>query len=120
MAKEELEDRSERREHPRYAVNIDVEVQIGNDKLEGLMVDISIEGLRISIPKLIKPSTDMVVTFSAEEEVHILSHAVWTLERSMAGLPSYLVGLKILSVRVNNHDVQGQAERTAFLDTLLQ
>jgi len=84
------------------------------------LVDISIEGLRISLPKLIKPSTDMLVTFSAEDEVHILSHAVWTLEQNLAGLPSYLVGLKIHSVRVNNHDVLGQAERTAFLDRLLQ
>jgi len=120
MAKEELEDHAERRAHPRYAVNIAVKVSIGNETVDGLMVDISIEGLRISIPKLIKPSTDMLVTFSTEDEVHILSHAVWTLEQNTAGLPSYLVGLKIHSVRVNNHDMLGQAERTAFLDKLLQ
>lgn len=120
MAKEVREDRSERRAHPRYAVNIAVKVSIGTETVDGLLVDISIEGLRISLPKLIKPSTDMLVTFSAEDEVHILSHAVWTLEQNLAGLPSYLVGLKIHSVRVNNHDVLGQAERTAFLDRLLQ
>lgn len=120
MAKEVLEDHTERRAHPRYAVNIPVKVGIGNESLDGLMVDISIEGLRISIPKLIKPSTDILVSFSTEDEVQILSHAVWTLEQNMAGLPSYLIGLKIYSVRVNNHEMPGQAERTAFLDKLLQ
>ncbi len=120
MAKEELVDRSERREHPRYAVNIEVEVRIDTEVIPGLLADISIAGLRIRLPKLVKPSTDMVVTFSAEEEVRIFSQAVWTLEKSSAGLPAYLVGLKIQSILVNNHDMQGMAERTAFLDKLLQ
>ena len=120
MAKEELVDRSERREHPRYAVNIQVEIRIGTRVISGLMVDISIEGMRISLPTLIQPSTNMVVSFSIDEEVNILSQAVWTLEKSAIGLPSYLVGLKIHSILVNNHDMQGMAERTAFLDKLLQ
>jgi len=120
MAKEVLEDHTERRVHPRYAVNIPVKVDIGNETIDGLMVDISIEGLRISVPSLIKPSTDILVSFSTEDEVQILAHTVWTLEQNLAGLPSYLVGLKINSVRVNNRDMPGQAERTAFLDKLLQ
>ncbi len=120
MAKEELVDRSERREHPRYAVSSEVEVRIDTEVIPGLLVDISIAGLRIRLPKVVKPSTDLVVTFSAEEEVRIFSHAVWTLEKSSAGLPSYLVGLRIQSFLVNNHDMQGMAERTAFLDKLLQ
>ena len=119
MAAEELVDESERREYPRYAVNIQVEVRTGSEIINGLMVDISIEGLRISIPKLIKPSTEIAVSFSAEKKVNILSRAVWTLEKNTAGLPSYLVGLKIHSVLVNNHDVQGMAERTDFLQNLL-
>ena len=120
MAIDKLVDESERREHPRYAVNIQIEVRTGNEIISGLMVDISIEGLRISIPKLIKPSTDVAVSFSAKEEVNILSRAVWTLEKSTAGLPSYLVGLKINSILVNNHDLQGMAERTDFLQNLLK
>ncbi len=120
MAKEELVDRSERREHPRYAVNIEVEIHIDTEVITGLLVDISIAGLRIRLPRLVKPSADMVVTFSTEEEVKIYSQAIWTLEKNSAGLPAYLVGLKIQSILVNNHDMQGMAERTAFLDKLLQ
>ncbi len=120
MAKEELVDRSERREHPRYAVNLAVEICIDCEVITGQLVDISIKGMRISLPRIVKPSTDMVVTFSAEEEVRIFSHAVWTLEKNSSGLPAYLVGLKIHSIMVNNHDMQGMAERIAFLENLLQ
>jgi hypothetical protein len=119
MAIEELVDESERREHPRYAVNIQIEVRTGNETVSGLMVDISIEGLRISIPKLIKPSTDLTVSFVAAGDVNILSRSIWALEKSTAGLPSYLVGLKIYSVLVDNRDLQGMAERTDFLQNLL-
>jgi len=120
MAKAELVDRSERREHPRYAVNLAVEICIDSEVITGLLVDISIEGMRISLPRVVKPSTDMVVTFSVEEEVRIFSQAVWTLEKNSAGLPSYLVGLRIQSILFNGHEMQGMAERTAFLDKLLQ
>jgi len=119
MAIEELVDESERREHPRYAVNIPIDVQVGSEVVNGLMVDISIEGLRISIPKLIKPSTDIAVTFSTREKVIILSRTVWTLEKNTAGLPAYLIGLKIYTIQAGSRDVQGMAERTAFLQDLL-
>jgi hypothetical protein len=119
MAKEEVADRHERRRHTRYAVNIQVEIRIEDEVLAGQMVDISIEGLRISLSKLIKPSTDMVITFSTKEEVRILAQAVWTLEESSAGLPSYFVGAKIFSIMVDAQDLPGMAERTAFLDRLL-
>jgi len=120
MAKEELADHAERREHPRYAVNIAVDIHIGSEVVSGLMVDISIAGIRISISRLITPSTEILVTFAEKDEVKILSRAVWTLEKNTAGLPSYLVGLEIESVLVNNRDMPGMAERTAFLDQLLK
>ena len=118
MAKDKLVDESERREYLRHAVNIQVEIKAGSETASGMMVAISIEGLRVSMPKPIKPSTDVVISFSAGEEVIILATVVWVLEESMAGLPSYLAGLKISSVSVNNKDVQGMAERTAFLQNL--
>ena len=118
MTKEKLVDESERRGYLRHAVNIQVEIKAGSETASGMMVAISVEGLRISIPKLIKPSTDVVVSFAAGEEVIILASVVWALEESTAGLPSYLAGLKIYSVLVNNKDVQGMAERTAFLQNL--
>ncbi len=120
MAKQELVDHAERRAHPRYVVNIQVDLCMGTEIVSGLMVDISIEGMRISLPKLVKPSTDMMVIFSTDEEVNILSQVVWVLEKMSAGLPSYLAGLKIDSFLVNNDDLPGMAERTAFLDKLLQ
>ena len=118
MATDELMDQSERREYPRYAVNIQVEIDTGSETASGLMVDISIDGLRISLPGLIKPSADVKISFSAGEEVIILAHVVWALEKSVAGLPSYLAGLKIYSISVNNQDLQGMAERIAFLQDL--
>ena len=120
MAKEKLEDRSERREHPRYAVNIDADIWVGSDKLHGRLVDISVDGLRISVPKAIKPSSDLMVAFTLRAEIKIWSRAVWTLEQSSTGLPVYLVGLKIYSVQANNKDIEGMARRTALFDKLLK
>jgi len=120
MAREELADHSERREHPRYTVDIAVDIQVGKEVISGLMVDISIDGLRLSLPTLVTPETEMLVSFTAVDEVKIFARAVWTLEKSLAGLPAYLVGLKIDAVLVDNQDLPGMAERTAFLDRLLR
>ena len=109
---------TERREHERYDVNIQVDIKAGNEMASGLMVGTSLEGLRISTPKLIQPGTDVVVTFSTGEKVVILAGVVWVLDRITRGLSSYLSGLKIYSVTVGNKEIKGMAERTAFLQDL--
>ena len=119
MAIERLPDESELRKYPRFAVNVLVEVKVGSETISGLMVDISIEGLRISTPKPIKPSTDVVISFLVGEETVILASVVWSLDKISKGLPSYLAGLKIHSVSVNNKNLQGMAELTAFLQNLI-
>ena len=120
MATKQLVDQFDRREHPRFAVDIQIKVRTGDEIISGVMVDISIEGLRIRVPKFIRPETDITVFFSTAEEVNILSRAVWALEKITAGLPSYLVGLKIHSLMVNDRDIQGMAARTDFLQNLLK
>ncbi len=119
MAVEELEDKYERREHPRFAVDIQIEARSSDEIILGLMVDISIAGLRIRVPKFIRPDTDIMVFFSTADEVNILTRTVWALEETVAGLPSYMVGLKIHSIMVNKSDIQGMAARTDFLQKLL-
>lgn len=109
---------TDRREHQRYAVNMQVEIKAGNETGSGLMVGTSLEGLRITTHRLIKPSTDVVITFSTGEEVVILAGVVWVLDKIKKGLSSYLAGLKIYSVSVGNKNIQGMAERTAFMQNL--
>lgn len=110
---------AERRGHPRYCVDIQVEITTDTGKTTGVMVGTSLEGLRIKTPTRIQPATDVVVTFSIGEKVLFLSGVVWVLDKFNRGLPSYLTGLKINSVSVNNKELQGMAERTAFMQNLL-
>ena len=109
---------TDRREHQRYAVHVRVDIQAGNERDSGLMVGTSLEGLRIRTHRLIKPSTDVVVTFSTGEKVVILAGVVWVLDKIKRGLSSYLAGLQIYSVTVGNKEIKGMAERTAFLQDL--
>jgi len=119
MAGKELKNGSERREYPRHVANIQVKIRIGSETADGSIIDISLEGLRISAPRRIKPSTDVVISFSTGKEVSILARVVWTLDKIAGGLPSYLAGLKIYSISVNKKDVQSMAERVVFIENLL-
>ena len=110
--------KKERREYQRYSVHVQVDILAGNEMGSGLMVGTSLEGLRIKTPKLIRPSTDVMVTFSTGKKVVILAGVVWVLDKIKKGLSSYLAGLQIYSVTVGNREIKGMAERTAFLQDL--
>jgi hypothetical protein len=119
MPKEEHAVESERREHQRYSVNIRVEITADVGKTHGMMVGTSIDGLQIKTATRIQPATDVVITFSTGEKVIFLAGVVWVLDRIERGLPTYLTGFKINSVTANGKELQGMAERTAFLQDLL-
>ena len=76
------------------------------------------EGLRISTPTLITPDTDLVISFSDGEDVVILAGVVWVLDKNKKGLPAYLAGLQIHSIKEGLEEIQGVAARTAFLQDL--
>jgi len=120
MPKEEHAAESERREHQRYSVNIQVEITGVFGKTPGTMVGASLEGLRIKTIKRIQPATDVVITFSTGKKVIMLAGVVWVLDNLERGLPSYLTGLKINSVSVNGRELEGMAERMAFMQDLLE
>jgi len=119
MAKEEQADGSERREHQRYSVDIQVEITANVGKTTGMMVGTSLEGLRLKTTTRLQPATDVVITFSTGEKAIILAGVVWVVDRFNRGLPEYLTGLRINSVKVGDKELQGMAERTAFLQDLL-
>lgn len=119
MPKEEHASESDRREHQRYSVNIQVEITADFGKTTGLMIGTSLEGLRIKSIKRMQPATDVVITFSTGKKVIMLTGVVWVLDNIERGLPSYLTGLKINSVKVDDKELKGMAERIAFLQDLL-
>ncbi len=119
MAKEEQTADSERREHQRYSVDIQVDITADVGRTTGTMVGTSLEGLRLKTTTRIQPATDVVITFSTGEEVILLAGVVWVVDKFNRGLPEYLTGLKINSVKVDDKELQGMAERTAFLQDLL-
>lgn len=120
MPKEELAAGSERREHQRYSVNIQVDITADFGKTPGTMVGTSLEGIRIKTIKRMQPATDVVITFSSGKEVIMFAGVVWVLDNLERGLPSYLTGLKINSVSVNGRELGGMAERMAFMQALLK
>ena len=119
MPNEEHAAANERRGHQRYSANIQVEITADTGKTIGMLVGTSLEGLRIKTTTLIKPATDMVITFSTGKPVIVLAGVVWVLDQIDKRLPSYLAGLKINSVSVNGKELQGMAERTAFLQEFM-
>lgn len=119
MSQEEQKTESDRREHPRYAVNFNVEITTESGKTTGMMVGTSLEGLRIQTTTGIQPATDVVVTLLTDKKVILLAGVAWVLDQCSQGLPCYLAGLKINSVSVDGKELVGAAERTAFLQELL-
>ena len=111
--------KSERRKHKRYSVDIQVEITTDSGRAIGVMIGTSMEGLRIRTNKLIEPGTDVVVTFSIGKRVKLLARVVWVLDKVKRGLSSYLAGLKIDSISINDKELQGVAENQAFLQNLL-
>jgi len=107
MPKEEHAAESERREHQRYSVNIQVEITADFGNTLGTMVGTSLEGIRVKTIQRIQPATDVVITFSTGKEVILLAGVVWVLDNLERGLPSYLTGLKINSVSVNSRELEG-------------
>ena len=67
-----------------------------------------------------QPATDVVITFSTGKKVILLAGVVWVLDSLERGLPLYLTGLKINSVSVGGRELEGLAERTAFMQDLLE
>ena len=120
MPKEEHASESDRREHQRYSVNIQVDITADFGKTTGMMIGTSLEGLRIKTINRIQPATDVVITFSTGKKVIMLAGVVWVLDNIERGLPSYLTGLKINSISVNDRELEGFAERTAFMQDLLE
>jgi len=120
MSKEENAVGSERREHERYSVDIQVQITADFGKTAGKMIGTSLEGLMIKTTSRMQPATDVVITFSTGEKVIMLAGVVWVLDESQRGLPLYSTGLKINSVSVNDEELKGMAERTAFMQDLLE
>jgi len=110
---------TERRKHPRYSVNIQVEITVDRGKTIGMLVGTSLQGLRIKTTTLIQPATDVVIALPNGERVIFLAGVVWVLDKNKRGIPSYLAGLKIDSVSVDGKELQDIAEREAFLQDLL-
>jgi len=110
---------TERRKHPRYSLNIQVEITADRVKTVGMLVGTSLQGLRINTTTLIQPATDVVISLPNGERGVFLAGVVWVLDKSKRGIPSYLAGLKIDSVSVDGKELQGFAERQAFLQELL-
>ena len=119
MPKDEHAVESERRGHHRYSVDIQVEITADFGKTTGVMIGTSLEGLQIKTASRIQPATDVVITFSTGEKVIFLAGVVWVLDKIEKSLPSYLTGFKINSVTVNDKELRGMAERTAFMQDLL-
>ncbi|MCP3950876.1 MAG: PilZ domain-containing protein [Desulfobacterales bacterium] len=119
MPKEEHGADSERREHQRHSVNIQVEIVATSGQTTGVMIGTSLEGLCIKTSMLIEPATNVMITFSTGEKVDLLAEVAWILDKIDRGLPSYVAGLKINSVSVNGEELRGIAKRTAFLQDLI-
>jgi hypothetical protein len=84
------------------------------------MVGTSLEVLRIKTIQRMQPATDVVITFFTGKKVIMLAGVVWVLDSLERGLPSYLTGLKINSVSADGLELEGMAERTAFMQDLLE
>jgi len=110
---------TERRKHPRYAVNIQVAITADRGKTIGMLVGTSLQGLRIKTTTLIQPATDVVISLPNGERVIFLAGVVWVLDKNKRGIPSYVAGLKIDSVSVDGKELQDIAEREALLQELL-
>ncbi len=112
--------KSERRQHERSSVNIQVEITAACGKTSGVMIGTSLEGLRVRTTTLLQPATDVVISFSTDEKVILLAGVAWVIDKIDRGLPLYSAGLKINAVSVNGKELQGMAERIAFLQDLME
>ena len=97
----------ERRQTPRYQLHIDAEIHTATFYINGTILDISVEGIRLETFIAIEPGADVAVYFKVEKEIVFKGRVLWVIGRRKKGLDLYHIGVKVDDMAVAGIKVIG-------------
>ena len=110
---------TERRQYDRYQIRCDAEVICDAGRIEGTVVEISVEGARIKTAKAPTPGTGITVNMDLNEPVMLRGTILWTLEYVPKGIPTFQVGFDTDHLFVGGREAMGFGERTHFIQEIV-
>jgi hypothetical protein len=97
----------DRRQAPRYRLHINAEIHTSTFYINGTILDISVEGIRVETFLTIEPGTLAAVHFKIEKEIVFKGQVLWALGLRKRGHDLYHIGIKVDNMAVAGIKVLG-------------
>jgi hypothetical protein len=110
---------TERRHYSRYKIRCEAEVICDAGRIDGTVIEISVEGARLKMPKAPTPGTGITVNMNLNAPVMLRGTILWTLEYMPKGIPVFQVGFDTDHLTVDGKEAMGFGERTHFIQEIV-
>jgi len=97
----------ERRQVPRYRLHISAKIHTSAFYINGTILDISVEGIRLESFLTIEPGTPVTVQFKIEKEIVFKGLVLWVINLRKRDLDLYQMGIKVDDMAVAGIKVIG-------------
>jgi hypothetical protein len=97
----------ERRRVPRYWLQTNAKIHTATYYLNGTIVDISVEGIRLETYLPIEPETHVSIYFKAQKEIVFSGVVSWVLGYRKKGQDRYRIGIRVEDMAVAGIKVVG-------------
>ena len=109
----------ERRQYSRYQVKCGASIVCDLGQLPVTLTDISVEGVRLEMPKAPTPGTGATITLDLDKAVVLRGVILWAIETGTAGIPYFQVGIETDSIQLDGDLATGLGQRTHVLQEIL-
>jgi hypothetical protein len=111
---------TERRQYPRYRVNLYTQIITPKFYISLNTIEISIEGIRIETYSEIPPGTEVTITFDLDKKILFFGKVVWVLSFQQKGVPKYLIGIKVHEILLSGIKVIGFDPKHELIQDILK
>lgn len=109
----------ERRQEPRHALRMSVQVETADGVVAGDTLDIGVDGIHVVTTQPIVPGTSVTVTLETAASAYIRGQVIWILETGSSGLPLYHIGIGADAMGIGESSAVGHAEKNRIVQTVL-
>ena len=109
----------ERRQYSRYQIKCGATIVCDVGHVPATVTEISVEGIRMEMPKAPTPGTGATITLDLETEIIIRGVIQWTVEAGTAGLHFFQIGLEMDSIQMDGEVATGLGRRTHVVQEIL-
>ncbi len=110
---------AERRKQQRHKVKFDAIIYTSEASLMTLVTDISGNGLKLQVAKIIHPGTKIDIAIQLKDEIIFRGNVMWTLDVLVEQLNVYDIGVSTDIIIFNGKIISANSEKSKLVANIL-